>query len=198
MVSYAAYGQSGPLAFPNTVGASGTQPFASTFDRRLVNNITFQPTSGTMTVTGIWLPGDMTVNGITFVSGATAESGGTNLWFALYSHNLNSGTSTLMSQSANNTNATAFGANTAFRQALTTPQRLTYSGLYYLAFMCSQGAGAVPALYNITNTGINANGSITGMTPIIAATADAALTTTAPTTMGTKTTITQALYAFVD
>jgi len=41
-------------------------------------------------------------------------------------------------------------------------------------------------------------GSITGMTPIIASTADTGLTTTAAATLGAQTAIVQALYAFVD
>lgn len=181
------------MAFPITVGAAGTQPFAQTFDRRLVNNITFQPATGVMHMTAIWLPGGMTVNGITFLSGATAESGGSHLFYALYSRN-NAAVVSLMAQSTDDAGATSFAANTAFRKALTTPQKLTYSGLYYLAFACT---ATTPSLYNITNVGINANGSIAGMTPILAATADA-VTNVAPTTVGAFTTITQALYGFVD
>ena len=182
----------GALGLIPPIGTAGT-PFAQTFDRRLVNNITFQPTSGTLTMTAIWLPANSTVTGITFVSGATAESGGTNLWFALYNADL-----TFLAQSTNDTGAATFSANLALRKALTAPQKLVTGGLYYLGYMSTNGAGAQPALYNITNTGINANGNITGMTPIVAATSTAALTTTAPTPAGALTTITQALYAFVD
>lgn len=193
MATYTDYGQGGANAFPLPVGTSGT-PFAQTFDRRLVNNITFAPTTGTMYVTAIWLPAEMTVSGITFVSGATAESGGSHLFYALYSRNPVSAVCTLMAQAADNGGGAAFGANTAFRMALTTAQKLTYSGFYYLAFACT---GTTPTLYNITNTGINANGNIAGMTPILAASADA-VTTTAPSTLGALTTVTAALYAFVD
>jgi hypothetical protein len=181
------------------VGATliGTCPFAQTFDRRLVNNITFAPTSGTITMTGIWLPAGKTVTGITFVSGATAESGGSHLWYALYKGNNPWGATayTLMAQSTDVTGAAAFGANTALREALTAPQVCPYSGLYLLGFCC---VGTIPTLYNITGTGINANGSITGMTPIIASTADTSLGAAAAATLGAQTAILQCLYAFVD
>ena len=187
-------GANGALGrLPPVSAAGNTVPFAQTFDRRFVTNITFQTTSGTMTMTAIWLPEGATVSGITFLSGATAESGGTNLWFALYTSAL-----ALMAQSANDTGAAAFGANTALRKALTTPQKMTYSGLYYLAYMSTNSLGAQPALYNITNGGANANGSVTGMTPILAATSSTGQTTTAPATAGALTTITQALWACVD
>lgn len=174
------------------VGTSG-YPFGQTFDRRFVNSITFQPTSGTMYLSAIFLPVGAQVTAITFVSGATAESGGTNLWFALYKADL-----TFMAQSTNDTAAAAFAANTALRKALTAVQTLPYSGLYYVGYCSTNSAGAQPALYNAANTGINANGNITGMTPILAATSTTGLTTTAPSPAGALTTVVNALYAFVD
>jgi hypothetical protein len=171
-------------------GGLGTAPFAQTFDRRLVNSITFAPTTQILTLTGIWLPAGQVVTGITFVSGATAESGGSHLWYALYQANL-----TFMAQSADDTGATSFAANTALRKALTAPQTCPYTGLYYLGFCC---VGTIPTLYNLANTGINANGSITGMTPILAATSTGSLTATAPSPAGALTAIVNALYSFVD
>lgn len=181
-------------------GASGTSPFAQTFDRRLVSNITFQPASGTITMTAVWLPAGRVVTGVTFVSGATGETGGTHLWYALYKGNVPWGASsyTLMAQSTDDTGATSFGTNTALRKALTTAQQCPYSGLYLLGFLCANSLGTQPALYNITNGGVNANGNITGMTPVLAGTADAGLGASAQTTLGSLTAITQALYAFVD
>lgn len=175
--------------------ATGIPPaFAQTFDRRIAISTAFAPTSGTMTMTGIWLPAGQTVTAITFVSGATGETGGTHLWYALYrGDNLG-----LLAQATDNVGATAFGANTAFRMALTAAQTCPYSGLYYLGFMCAMSAGGVPTLLNITSAVSNGLGSITGMTPILAATSSTGLTTAAPATAGALTTITQALYAFVD
>lgn len=177
---------------PLPVGTAGlaTCPYAQTFDRRAATSAVFAATSGTLTLTAIWLPAGSVVTGITFVSGSTAESGGTHLWYALYKSDL-----TLMAQATDNTGAAAFAANTAFRMALTAAQTCPYSGLYYLGFLC---VGTMPTLLNMAAATANANGGITGMTPITAATSSTALTTTAPATAGALTAITQCLYAFVD
>lgn len=175
------------------VGTVGT-PFAQTFDRRLANGAVFAPTSGTMYMTGIWLPQGVVINGINWVSSSTGETGGTHLWSAVYSSAL-----ALLGQSADNTGATAFAANTAFRQAMQTPVTIPSSGLYYLAFMCSQSAGGTPTLVNaLLPTNANANGGITGMTPILAATSSTGLAGTPPNPAGALTAIVHALYAFVD
>ncbi len=176
-------------ALPLPIGTSGVPQF-QTFDRRLATSTVFAPTSGTLTLTAIMLPAGFTVTGITFVSGSTAESGGTHLWYALYKADL-----TLMAQSADDTGGTSFGANTAFRKALATAQVCPYSGMYYLGFM---GVATNPTLLNVAAATANANGSITGMTPILAATSSAAQTTTAPNPAGALTAIANALYAFVD
>lgn len=175
---------------PVGVSTSATPPSAQTFDRRLAISAAFAPTSATMTMTGIWLAAGQIVTGITFVSGATAESGGSHLWYALYKSDL-----TFMAQATDNTGAAAIAANTAFRMALTTPQTCPYSGLYYLAFCC---VGTIPTLLNITSAVANNLGSITGMTPIVAATSTTGLVGTAPSPAGALTTIAQCLYAFVD
>ncbi len=149
-------------------------------------------------MTGIWLPAGALVTGITFVSGSTAESGGSHLFYALYKSKDSPYAPVnyaLMAQATDNTGGAAFGANTAFRMALTTPQVCPYSGLYLLGF-CA--VATCPTLLNITATVANANGSITGLTPILSATADTSLTTTAPATLGTLTTVVQSYYAFVD
>lgn len=177
------------------VGTSGlvTQPFAETFPRRFASSAPFAPTSGTLTLSGIWLPAGKVVTGITFVSGATGETGGTHLWYALYKGDL-----TFLAQSADDTGATSFAANTALRKALTAAQTILTSGLYYVGFLCAQSAGGVPTLLNLTANVANGNGSITGMTPALAATSSAGLAGSAPTPAGALTAITQSLYAFVD
>ncbi len=182
--------QDGAGFLPIGVAGSATPAFAQTFDRRLAISTVFAPTTAILHVTSIWLPAGKVVTGITFVSGSTAESGGSNLWFALYRQDL-----TLMAQATSNTGATAFAANTAFRMALTAPQTCPYSGLYYLGFCC---VGTIPTLLNVTVATVNATGNITGMTPIVAATSTGSLTGTAPNPAGALTAITQCLYAFVD
>ncbi len=171
--------------------ATGTAPWAQTFDRRLAVSAVFAPTSGTMTMTGIWLPAGKIVSGISFCSGSTAESGGSHLWYALYKSDL-----TFMAQSADAVGAAAFAANTLLREPLTAPVTLPYSGLYYLAFCC---VGTIPTLLNVLAATVNATGNITGMTPIVAATSTASLNTgTAPAPAGTLTAIAQSLWACVD
>lgn len=173
----------------------GTLTFgaAQTYDRRFALSAAAATTSGTLTFTGIWLAAGQIVTGITFVSGATAQSGGTNLWYALYKADL-----TLMAQSTNDTAAAAMAANTALRKTLTAPQTCPYSGLYYLGFMCTNSAGAQPTLLNITLPLANTNGSIAGLTPIVSATSSTGLTTTAPNPAGALTTVVNSYYAFVD
>jgi hypothetical protein len=175
------------------IGGAATLPQQQTFDRRMATSAVFAPTSGTLTLTAINLSGGQVINGITFVSGSTAESGGTHLWYALYRADL-----VLMGQSTDDTGATSFGANTAFRKALTAAQTCPYTGLYYLGFMCAMSAGGVPTLLNVTASVANGNGSITGMTPILAATSSTGQAGSAPNPAGALTAITQCLYAFVD
>ncbi len=181
----------------NLPAGTGSNPaFAQTFDRRYANSTVFAPTSALLTLTGIWLPAGQVVTGITFVSGSTAESGGSHLWYCLYKTNpLATNGFTLMAQATDNTGAAAFGANTAFRMALSTPQTCPYTGNYLLGFCC---VGTVPTLLNITAATVNALGNITGMTPILACTADSALTNAAPATLGAQTVITQCLYCYID
>jgi hypothetical protein len=176
--------------------ATANAPFAQTYDRRFCTGTVFAPTSALLTLTGIWLPGGAKVSGITFVSGSTAESGGSHLWYCLYKGNdPNLPTAyTLMAQATDNTGAAAFGANVAFRMALTAAQVLPYTGQYLIGFCC---VGTIPTLQCIVGS-VNGNGNIAGMTPIVSCTADAALTTTAPATLGSLTVITQSIYAYVD
>lgn len=175
---------------------TGMVPFAETIPRQLASAASTSPSTGVLTLSAIWLPGDVTVSGITFVSAGTPESGGSHLWYALYKCANPNGTGavTLMAQSADDTGAASFSANTAFRKALTTPQKLTYSGQYYIGYMC---VGTSANLANLTSN-TNVGGGVSGMTPILAATADGGLTTTAPSTAGAMTALSARYYALVD
>lgn len=172
------------------IGTAGT-PFAQTFDRRLASGTVFAPTTQVLTLTAIELPAGKVVTGISFVSGSTAESGGSHLWFALYDRNLN-----LLAQGTDETGAAAFAANSVHRQALTAPQTCLYSGLYYLGF-CATASGMPTLLCSVVAT-VNATGNITGMTPIVAGTSTGSLGASAPNPAAALTAITQAIYAFVD
>ena len=172
------------------VGVAGGPPFAQTFDRRFATSTVFAPTTQVLTMTAIWLAAGQVVNGISFCSGSTAESGGSHLWFALYQSNL-----TFMAQGADETGTGAFAVNSMHRQALTSPQTCPYTGLYYLGFLA---VGTMPTLINTTVATVNATGNIAGMTPILAATSTGSLGASAPSPAGALTAITQALWACVD
>ena len=177
---------------PLGVAGSATPAFAQTFDRRFCTSTVLTPTSGTMYMTAINLSAGQVVKGITFVS-VGGETGGTNLWFALYRSDL-----VLMGQATNDTGATSFASGTAFRMALATAQTCPYTGMYYLAFMCTHSAGTTPTLHNVVATAATVNGSIAGMPPILSATSSTGLTSTAPNPAGALTAIVNSLYAFVD
>ena len=172
------YAQVGAGVLP--VGTSaGTAPWAQTFDRRFAISAVAAPASGTMNMSAIYLPAGRVVTGISYVSGSTAESGGTNLWFALYRGD----TLALLAQSTNDTGAAAFAANTMLRKALTTPQTLPITGLYYIGYCSTNSAGAQPTLVNTTSPIGNNNGvGVTGMTPVLCGTSTTGLTTAAPAT----------------
>jgi len=172
-------------------GVGGFPKFC-TFDRRFATT-SFAPTTGNLFLTAILLPANLKVTGISFVSTATAESGGTHLWFALYKSDLR-----LMAQSADDTGATSFGATTMLRKTLTTPQVTPYGGLYYVGFMCSQSLGAVPTLLALATAHAGANGSVTGMTPIIAGVSTTGLGATAPNPAGAITPSVNNLFAVID
>jgi hypothetical protein len=126
-------------------------------------------------------PGDV-VTSLTFKSGATAAGTPTNWWFALYS---SAATPALLAQSADQLTA-AWAANTAKTLALATPQMVTTAGVYYAAVMVK--ATTVPTL-------LGANLSLAGAadpivsSKVLSTTSGAALTTTAPATIATPTTV---------
>jgi hypothetical protein len=175
--------------------AAGVPPIAfQAFDRRFAISTAWAPTSGTLTMTGIWLPQGAVVNAITFMAGAQAEATGTHLFYALY----RADTLALLAQATDNTGAAAFGASLSFRMALTAAVSVPYTGLYYLGFVCV-ASGNVPTLLNITS-GVATNlGAVASTTPILAATSTTSIASgTAPNPAGTLTAITQCLWAGVD
>lgn len=177
-------------------------PFAQTFDRRLCTGTVIAPTSTTMYVTAIYLPGGSTVTGITFCSGSTAESGGSHLWFALYKpgsvQTFNGTLLSLMAQTADSTGAADFAANTALRLTLTTAQRIPTSGIYYLGVCVTGTPMTLINIVGAANGGVNGMGNIAGMTPILAATADTSLGASAPATTVALVPVVNAIWACVD
>jgi hypothetical protein len=177
-------------------GAAGTVPIAQTVDRAICNGAALTPATGVMNMTAIWLPQGQVITGITMVTigGPTTN---THLWMALYRSDLGAN-SVLMAQSTDDVTSTDAPANTAFRKALSAPQTLPYTGLYYIGWM--QASSGQNTLMCAVNQSVNGNGNIAGMTPALACThATTGLTTTAPATLGVQTAVIAArLYAFVD
>lgn len=136
----------------------------------------------TQVMTSVAVPvqtGDL-ISNITFVSGATGAGTPTNWWFALYD-----GGGNLLAQSADQTN-TAWAASTAKTLALTTSQRVSAAGVLYAAVMVK--ATTVPTLIGANLAVAVAAGAIAG-SKVLSQTSGSALTTTAPATIATPTTV---------
>jgi hypothetical protein len=138
----------------------------------------------TQVMTSVALPLDAgtVVTSLTFKSGATAAGTPTNWWFALYS---SAATPALLAQSADQT-TTAWAANTSITLALATPQLVTTAGVYYAAIMVK--ATTPPTLLGASVALAGAAASIVS-SKVLAQTSGSGLTTTAPATIASPTTI---------
>lgn len=156
--------------------------FRSTFPRRHIqSDVAAALTTQVMLSAAIALNTGDTVTNLTFVSGATAAGTPTNWWFALYS---SAATPALLAQTADQT-TTAWAANTAKTVALSTPQLISTSGIYYVAIMVK--ATTPPSLLCDVLGIAGAGGAlISGQKPL-AQTSGSSLTTTAPATIATPT-----------
>jgi len=140
-------------------------------------------TTQVMTSVAIWLPAGTVVTNLTFVSGATAAGTPTNWWFALYS---SAATPALLAQTADQT-STAWAAETAKTVALTTPQTITTTAVYYAAIMVK--ATTPPSLAGTGRAGAGASAAVIAGNKILAQTSGSSLTTTAPATITGATTV---------
>lgn len=123
--------------------------------------------------------GDLVTN-ISFKSGATAADTPTNYWFALYDTDL-----ALAGQTADQT-STAWAANTLKTLALTTPYRVTETGVHYASIMVK--ATDLPSLIGTSVALAGASASILS-SAILAQTSGSSLTDTAPATITSATTV---------
>ncbi len=123
------------------------------------------------------------VTSISALSGATAASVPTNYWFALYD---TAATPALLGQSADQTTA-AWAADTVKTLALATAYTATATGVYYVALMVK--ATTVPSLICRVAGRAAANGALLTGYKVKGLTSGAALTTTAPATLATPTTV---------
>lgn len=139
-------------------------------------------TSGVMLAVAMPLQQGDLVTSLTFVSATTAAGTPTNWWFALYD---DAATPALISQSTDQT-STAWAANTAKTLALGTSYVVPHSGVYNAAIMVA--ATTVPTLLG-HSVGIAAAAGSVLSSKILAQTSGSGLTTTAPATIASPTTV---------
>jgi hypothetical protein len=159
-----------------------TGTFRKTMARRQATIDTSALTTQVMLSTAIVLYAGDVVTNLTFVSGATAANTPTNWWFALYS---NAATPALIAQTADQT-TTAWGANTVMTKALSAPYTVVTTGVYYAAIMVK--ATTPPSIVGKT-VNVNTSGVVLTGQKVLAQTSGATLTTTAPATIATPTTV---------
>lgn len=126
--------------------------------------------------------GDIVTN-LTFISGGTGAGTPTNWWFALYN---NAATPALLAQTADQASA-AWAANTVMTVALQTPQRILVPDVYYCAIMVK--ATTPPTLVGRAAQHAVVSGAVLAGQKILAQTSGSALTTTAPATIASPTTV---------
>jgi hypothetical protein len=160
----------------------------SNLDRRYLTSNLSALTTQVLLSTAIELEAGDVVTNLTFVSGATAAGTPANWWFALYS---SAATPALLSQSADQT-STAWAANTAKTLALAAPQTITTSGVYYAAIMVKAATPPTLAGVAVENAAV-AGAVITGQA-VLAQTSGSSLTTTAPATVASPTTVANVPY----
>lgn len=127
-------------------------------------------------------PGDV-VTSITFASGNTPAGTPTNWWFALYS---DAAVAALLAQSADQ-GAGAWAANTPKTLALSSPQAISRAGIYYAA--CMVKATTPPTLVGATLLNAVYGGALGLGLKVQSQTSGSGLTTTAPATIASPTTI---------
>jgi hypothetical protein len=137
-------------------------------------------TTQVMTSVAVPVQPGVLVSNITVKSGATAAGTPTNYWFALYDS-----TGALLAQTADQT-TTAWAANTVKTLALATAQRITSAGVLYVGIMVK--ATTPPTLIGRTLGVAGAAASILSSN-VLAQTSGSSLTTTAPATIATPTTV---------
>lgn len=141
------------------------------FDRYSAANGTATPTSGTMRLSGIWLPAGIVVTSISFLSiGALTAGTSPHLWVALYDSSCN-----LLRQSADDTSPT-WAANTLKTFSLASTFTTTYTGLHYVGLLVAQSGGTMVTL---AGTGVG-NAALVNLDPVMAGNSNTGLTTTAP------------------
>jgi hypothetical protein len=182
----------GPLGLPDShFLLSGNATKRSNLERNWLTSNAAALTTQVMTSVALPLVAGDIVTNLTFQSGATAAGTPTNWWFALYD---TSATPALIAQSADQLTA-AWAANTAITLPLSTAYTVTTSGIYYAAVMVK--ATTVPTLAGVTLQNAASAGAIVSGQSILAQTSGSSLTTTAPATIASPTTVATIPYVVV-
>lgn len=164
--------------------------YAESFDKvaTVTTDVAAALTTQVMTSVAIFLEVGDKVTSLSFLSGATAAGTPTNWWFALYD---TSATPALLGQTADQLTA-AWAADTIKTVALSTPYYVTATGIYYAS--CMVKATTVPSLIAKVAPRAAVNGALLS-SKILAQTSGAALTTTAPATITSATTVVNQVWA---
>lgn len=163
-------------------GSPTNATFAESVPRWAVTGNLAALTTQVMTSVALPLQAGDVVTSLTFVSATTAAGTPTNWWFALYSP-----AGALLAQTADQT-STAWAANTAKKLALSAPVLITQAGVYYAAVMVK--ATTVPTLAGVPMHHATVAGDVASLgSVVLAQTSGSSLTTTAPATIATPTTV---------
>jgi hypothetical protein len=141
------------------------------------------PASGVMGLSGITLSLGQTISNINYAI-TTAATTPTHYWYALYDDGRGSTTANqlaLLGQTADQLTA-AVSANTMIGLSLTVPWVTQYSGIYFLAVMCT--AAASPGWAGTSKTQASFVVSSLGTSSFLSSTAGSGLTTNAPNPSG--------------
>lgn len=146
------------------------------------------PGTGVMLSVALPLQAGDVVTSLTFLSGATAAATPTNWWFALYD---TAATAALLRQTADQLTG-AWAANTAKTVALATAYTVPTTGVYRAAVMVA--AATPPTIAGVSLEAAAAAGAVASGQLILAQTSGSGLTTTAPATIATPTTVANVAY----
>jgi len=156
------------LGVHNTNFGMPTGALGHSFDRRFGGNSELTITSGTLNLFGVYLPANQTITSISFFSGGTSLSVGTNQWFGIFD------SSRAPLRFTSDDTSTAWGTNTVKTLNLTSTYTPSTSGDYYIGIMVA--ATTPPTL----RCSVQAGGTeIIQLAPIVQGKSSTGLTNTA-------------------
>jgi len=154
--------------------------------------------SGVMSLSPIHIAIGQKITNINFMNLNQAEATGTHLWFALYDDGRGSTTAgqlALLGQTADQTGSAAFGLNVNLGLSLIMPYTTTYSGIYYVAYMCA--ASTVPFVRGSALPGSVSISLGSSAGCLLGGTAGSGLLNLAPNPSGTVSAAATVFYAYV-